>query len=141
MLSTPAGSDEEVGDAPPSTTPGSGRSSGARCVRGLVSKAGLAEFDSLAPCHRISCYSWAMPKPNLPVVLVKDDRRLTASTPSEYVDLTYKGFVVDEDAEENLTPAQKAARTRAANRAQEAQDTSNVPAGATDPAGDANSDS
>lgn len=60
-----------------------------------------------------------MPKPNLPVVLVKDDRRLTASTPAEYVDLVYKGFVVDQDAEENLSPQQKAARTRAANRARD----------------------
>jgi len=110
-------------------------------VRGLVSKAGLAGFDSPAPCHYISCYSGAMPKPNLPVVLVKDDRRLTASTPAEYVDLTYKGYKVDEEAEENLTPAQKAARTRALHRAQEAQDTSNVPDGATDPAGTANTDS
>jgi len=81
-----------------------------------------------------------MPKPKLPVVLVKDERRLTATTPAEYVDLTYKGYVVDQEAEENLTPAQKAARTRAANAAADAQKTSNDQTSTPDPAGTANTD-
>ncbi len=61
----------------------------------------------------------------LPRDLVKDGVTRTASTPSEYYALVYRGFtVVDgpavaELSYDELTPAQKAARTRAENKARE----------------------
>lgn len=65
-----------------------------------------------------------MPKlPTLPVELAKGDIVRTASTPSDYWNLAAAGFTV-EAAEENLSPQEKAARTRAANKAKEEQDTS-----------------
>ncbi len=61
----------------------------------------------------------------LPRDLAKGDVTRTASTPSEYYDLVYRGFtVVDGPAVaslsyEELTPAQKRARTLAEKKAQE----------------------
>lgn len=87
----------------------------------------------------------------LPRDLVKDGLTRTASTPSEFYDLVYRGFtVVDgpavaELSYDELTPGQKAARTRAENKAREeaeknAVDTSNdaVDADLDNQAGDAN---
>lgn len=81
-----------------------------------------------------------MALPSLPVDLQKGDVVLTATTPAEYINLVNgRGF-----REKELSPQEKAARTRAAKRAsgdeQSEQDTSNVPDGATDPAGDATGD-
>jgi len=76
-----------------------------------------------------------MPKPKLPVDLTKDGRTRTANTATDYVSLVSQGYVAP--AEEDLSPAEKAARTRAANKAREQEETSNVPDGATAPAGDA----
>jgi hypothetical protein len=61
----------------------------------------------------------------LPRDLEKDGRRRTATTPSEYWNLFYSGYVpvdgpaVAEVSYDELTPAQKAARTRAEKKAQE----------------------
>lgn len=78
-----------------------------------------------------------MSLPTLPVELHREgspDR--TASTPAEYWDLVYRGFKPSGEAE--LSPQQKAARTRAANREQEEQKTSTE--GSTDTAGTAAGD-
>ena len=86
------------------------------------------------------CYIGPMPL-DLPRDLVKDGVTRTASTPAEYWDLVYRGFaVVDGPAVasteyDNLTPAQKAARTRAQRQQ---QDTSND--GPTETAGNATGD-
>ena len=53
---------------------------------------------------------------NLPVDLSNGQIVLTATTPSEYWNLKYKGFS-EEAVEDALSPQEKAARTRAANRA------------------------
>lgn len=56
---------------------------------------------------------------SLPAVLEKDGNQRTASTPAEYWDLVYRGFSAS-DADPDtvgLSPQQKAARTRAANKA------------------------
>lgn len=79
-----------------------------------------------------------MPKPKLPVDLQLGDRTQTAYTANEYVNLIYRGFTVVEDADADLSPAEKAARTRAANKAKSDEETSNVPVGTPVPAGDAN---
>ena len=75
--------------------------------------------------------------PELPVQVAKGDVVLTANTPSDYWDYFFRGFTV-EAADEQLSPQEKAARTRARNRQQEEEKTSNVPDSATDPAGNAN---
>lgn len=51
---------------------------------------------------------------DLPADLTKGDATRTASTPAEYWDLVYKGFAPK--GESDLTPQEKAARTRAANK-------------------------
>ena len=62
---------------------------------------------------------------DLPKDLAKGDITLTASTPAEYWDLRYRGFVEQDGAAtaslsyDELTPAQKAARTREQNKARE----------------------
>jgi hypothetical protein len=64
---------------------------------------------------------------DLPRDLAKGDVTRTATSPSEYWDLVYRGYsVVDGPAVaslsyEELTPAQKAARTRAEHKAQQEQ--------------------
>ena len=78
-----------------------------------------------------------MPKPKLPVDLAKGDHTRTAYTANEYTDLVFRGYEAVE-VEEDLTPAQKAVRTREANKQQAAEDTSNVPTSTRVPAGDAN---
>jgi hypothetical protein len=64
---------------------------------------------------------------SLPADLVKNGNVRTVNTAAEYWTLFYDGYAaVDSEAgESQLTPQQKAARTRAANKAKEEQDTSN----------------
>ena len=93
-----------------------------------------------------------MPSPSLPVDLTNGKVTRTANTPSDYWDLRYQGYTeVDGPAtasltHDELTPAQKAARTRAANKAKEdgehAVDTSSeaVDTDLGNQAGDANPD-
>ena len=76
-----------------------------------------------------------MPKPKLPVDLTKDGHTRTATTAAEYVALTYRGYQAP--SEEDLTPQQKAARTRAENKARGEQETSNDATSTLVPAGDA----
>lgn len=73
---------------------------------------------------------------SLPQDLSKGDRTLTASTPTEYWNLVARGFKAPDDTD--LSPQQKAARTRAARRAEEDQVTSNDGNDVVDPAGSAN---
>lgn len=57
--------------------------------------------------------------PELPVELGNADGvQRTASTPTDYWNLVARGFTVDQ-ADSNLSPQQKAARTRAAKKAEE----------------------
>jgi len=77
-----------------------------------------------------------MAKLDLPRDLTKGEQTLTANVAADYWNLKARGFV-----EVELTPQQKAARTRAANKAGDqegSEKTSNVPDSATDPAGNAN---
>lgn len=64
-----------------------------------------------------------MSLPDLPVSLGKDGVVREAATPADYWNLVARGFSVD-DAEENLSPQEKAARTRAANKEAEEKNTS-----------------
>ena len=76
--------------------------------------------------------------PDLPVELGKPGSPpRTADTASDYWNLVARGYTV-EGLEESLTPQQKAARTRAANKAAADEDDSQE--GATDTAGDATGD-
>lgn len=83
---------------------------------------------------------------NLPVDLTKGELRRTASTASEYWDLRYKGFVeadgpaVASLSYDELTPAQKRARTLELKRQSDSVDTSSeaVDADLSNQAGDAN---
>jgi hypothetical protein len=86
---------------------------------------------------------------NLPVDLTKGDVRRTASTASEYWDLHYKGFVEAEGpavaslSYDELTPAQKRARTLELKRQVEQGDAVDTSSDAVDTdlsnqAGDAN---
>lgn len=59
-----------------------------------------------------------MSLPELPVDVAKGDVVRTASTPAEYWGLHFAGFTVEAN-EENLSPQQKAARTRAAHKAED----------------------
>jgi len=52
---------------------------------------------------------------NLPVDLSNGQVVLTATTPSEYWSLKYKGYT-EENVEDALSPQEKAARTRAAKK-------------------------
>lgn len=58
---------------------------------------------------------------NLPAELSKDGQTRTAASAGEYWDLVYRGFSA-EAAESDLTPQEKAARTRAANKASQKPD-------------------
>lgn len=78
-----------------------------------------------------------MPLPDLPVDVAKGEIVRTASTPSEYWNLVARGFTA-ENLEEQLTPQQKAARTRAQHKAEEEQQSSQE--GPTDTAGNATGD-
>lgn len=66
-----------------------------------------------------------MPQPTLPAELKNSESGVTrtASTPGDYWDLVARGYTV-EAAEADLTPQQKAARTRAVNKAKEEEQTS-----------------
>lgn len=81
---------------------------------------------------------------DLPQDLAKGDLVRTANTPTDYHELRWQGFVpqdgpaVAEKSYDELTPAQKAARTRAENKAKEDEKTSSE--GPTDTAGDATGD-
>lgn len=59
--------------------------------------------------------------PDLPVDLSNGQVVLTATTPSDYWSLKYRGFT-EENVEDALSPQEKAARTRAAKKAAEEQD-------------------
>lgn len=64
---------------------------------------------------------------SLPAVLEKDGKLRVANTANDYWTLKYQGFNTVEGVEPEavgLSPQQKGARTRAANRAQEEQDSS-----------------
>lgn len=81
---------------------------------------------------------------SLPAELTKGDVVRSASTPSEYWTLVFQGFSTAQagegDGEEDLSPQQKAALTRAANKAKVEDDTSSqsVDKDAGNQAGDAN---
>jgi hypothetical protein len=63
--------------------------------------------------------------PDLPVDMTRGDVRRTAATPTDYWNFVAQGFVVASGAayaelsDDELTPQQKAARTRAARKAAE----------------------
>lgn len=85
-----------------------------------------------------------MAKLNLPVDMSNGTVTQTASTPTDYWNLHARGYTeVDGPAvaslsDDELSPQQKAARTRAANKAAAEQEDSQE--GATDTAGDATGD-
>lgn len=92
-----------------------------------------------------ACYSGAMSSlPDLPVDMTRGDVRRTAAVPADYWNLVAQGYVVADGAayaelsEDELTPQQKAARTRAARKA--AADQEDSQEGPTDTAGDATGD-
>lgn len=77
--------------------------------------------------RRALCYPGLMSSLELPRDLTKGAVTRTATTPSEYHDLRYKGFEpvdgepVASKSYDELTPAQKAARTRAEHKAAQEQ--------------------
>ncbi len=91
-------------------------------------------------------YYLAMPL-NLPIDLAKDGRPTrTASTASDYHALIFQGYkpvdgpAVAEKSYDELTPAQKAARTRAENEAKKAAESGSPDEDIRNQAGDANAD-
>lgn len=76
---------------------------------------------------------------SLPATLVKDGREREAVTANDYWSLVYQGYknADSEEGRAELTPAQKRARTLAAKKAAQEQDTSSDGDGSTDTAGTA----